>query len=189
MAAEMDKAPKARCPTPPPASIPSFEEFMAGNDPAPPLPTTGAVPSFEEFVAGNNAATSAASEQSNLAMAAEEPWASKTPHNAAAVIPSFEEFKAANVTGRQVSQVDPLLAMRDRDPSAIENGWAALGAELEGAAATCNSVEDGWAALGAELDARPAATWAELGGDDAARRAAIHEATAEGAPFGVSAET
>ena len=99
----------------------------------------------------------------------------------AAGIPSFEEFKEANDAASSASQAspiaDPLLAMRHRDPSVIENGWAALGAELDGgtAATCCNSVEDGWAALGAELEARPPATWSELGGDDAARRAAIRE--------------
>ena len=57
-----------------------------------------------------------------------------------------------------------LLAMRGRDPQSIENGWAALGAELNGIEDSLhNSVEDGWAALGAELAARPPSNWAELG--------------------------
>ena len=76
-------------------------------------------------------------------------------------IPSFEEFKASAACGRTE---DPLLVMRGRDPQSIENGWAALGAELDGTEDRLhNSVEDGWAALGAELAAKPPSNWAELG--------------------------
>ena len=179
-----EMAPKPRVPTPPPAqaAIPSFEEFAAGNHATPP-PLTATIPSFEQFVAGSVVPEQSSSRGGAPAiMPQQDQGPTRVSTHDAAGIPSFEEFKAANNAASSASQVspvaDPLLAMRHRDPSVIENGWAALGAELDGGTAAtscCNSVEDGWAALGAELEARPPATWSELGGDDAARRAAICE--------------
>ena len=142
LAAQMDSAPNVRLPAPPPPPAATVCDHSKSATSAAEHSSRGGVMPFEDFKA-------AASNQA---------------------VPSFEDFKAALAAGSQVSQGDPLLAMRSRDPSTIENGWAALSAELESAAAAHNSVEDGWAALEAGLDARPPATWAELGGDDAAQR-------------------
>ena len=159
LAAEMDSAAKAKpLPSPPQA--------------------TSAIPSFEAFVASKTAEATSAQ---TAAAALTQPTASQSPCQSTEAIPSFEEFKAAHAANAQGTC--SLLAMRNRDPSAIESGWAALGAELDNADATYNSVEDGWAALGAELDARPPATWAELGGEDAARRAALRTANVQSALF------
>ena len=103
------------------------------------------IPSFSEFTAGaSNSETQAAQNQ-----VVAEP----------AAIPSFDDFKAS-MTKWVSGGVEVTADVRARDPSAIERGWEALGAELdrapasEVAATSYSTVEDGWAALGAELDAR-----------------------------------
>ena len=148
-------------------AVPSFEEFCANNAiKAPAI----AQPTFEDFKHGG-----AMSREEFHAAAGGVCYTPPTSNTSASsshgssAIPSFEEFKASCAASKQPVQqaADPLLAMRNRDPASIENGWAALGAELYGGGAAepamHNSVEDGWAALGAELEARPASTWAEMG--------------------------
>lgn len=142
------------------ADIPTFEEFQRSSSvqnaavvnvrEANDLQARGGVMSFEQFTAAASGVCYT-------------PKSDTTESD----IPSFEEFKAANAAkqagGRSDLDDPDFVAMRNRDPATIENGWAALGAELDNADPTHNSVEDGWAALGAELEARQPATWAELG--------------------------
>lgn len=157
LAAEMDSSSKTRVPT----AVPSFAEFVAATD--------------KTRVLSTNAKAETHSARCTQPMDSARD----------ATIPSFEEFKAAQAAVQQ--EGDPLLAMRNRDPLSIENGWAALGAALNDAEPTINSVEDGWAALGSELEAQPPTTWAELGGEDAARRVAIRTDIARAAAPAVPA--